>query len=238
MAIPTNLVRWLMPAGIFAAMRKAKSRVDCWTKRTRTDRVLLRQTADLRLRHAGKRCFIMGSGPSISLQDLSKLRGEFVLSVSNTFVHPEFGSIKPRYHLVPPIAASHGHLYPQIRFVEWFREMETATGDAEMFFHIGDRFWIEQEGLFAARKVHWVDYHGWAGESFDAVDLAALPGIWSVSELALSAAVYMGFERIFFICFRQTCPGISSPYPPEAQTASRTRLWETHPDSALDRRWR
>jgi len=199
MAFANNLARWLMPPGIAVAGRRMKDRATRWFRLTGKDRALLGETTLLRNRHRGERCFILGAGSSIGGQDLRKLRNETVLSVSNTFVHPEFGSFKPRYHLVPPITASHGHLYPQSRFVDWLREMESATRGAEMFFHIGDRFWIEKEGLFAGRTVHWVDYRGWAGESFDTVDLTDLPGIWSVSELALSAAVFMGFDRIYLI---------------------------------------
>jgi hypothetical protein len=199
MSIRQTLVRWLLPPGIFVAAKRAKSRAGKWTRLSVNDRHLLRQTRQLSRRHAGQRCFILGAGSSIKRQDLRKLRGEIVLSVSNTFVHPDYSFFSPRYHFVPPMVASHGQLYPHERFVEWLREMETATLDAEMFFHIGDRRWIEEKRLFRGRTIHWVDYYNWAGESFDAIDLADLPSIWSVSELALSAAVFMGFERIYLL---------------------------------------
>jgi len=163
------------------------------------DRRLLRETRLLARRHEGKRCFILGAGSSIKRQDLRKLRGEFVLSVSNTFVHQDYAYFRPRYHLVPPISASHGQMYPHERFVDWLRDMEPGTADAEIFFHIGDRAWIERERLFVGRTIHWVDYCPWAGKPIAALDPANLPEIWSVSELALCAAVYMGFEKIYLL---------------------------------------
>ena len=49
---------------------------------------LLEQNKQIFDRHKGERCFILGAGSSIAKQDLKKLAGEFVLSVSNTFVLP------------------------------------------------------------------------------------------------------------------------------------------------------
>lgn len=199
MAAGRQLARWMVPPGILAIMRRMKARINRQRKRNGQDRKLLRELLTLRDRHSGQRCFILGAGSSIKQQDLAKLCGEVVLSVSNTFVHPQFGEFRPKYHFVPPIVASHGHLYPQQRFVEWLRDMEVSTHDAEMFFHIGDRLWIEKEGLFSKRIVHWVDFHGWEGEAFDTIDLADLPAIWSVSELVISAAIYMGFGKIYLV---------------------------------------
>ena len=199
MSIRKNLVRWLLPPGIASMARRARSGTGKWTRLSTDDRHLLRQSCLLAGRHAGQRCFILGAGSSIAKQDLRKLRGEIVLSVSNTFVHPDYSVFRPRYHFVPAIAASHGHIYPQERFADWLREMESATPGAEMFFHIGDRPWIEEKRLFHDRTIHWVDYYNWAGESFAKVDLAKLPSIWSVSELALSAAVFMGFGKIYLL---------------------------------------
>lgn len=199
MSIRRDLSHWLIPPGILAAVRRTSARVARWARVSADDRRVLGQTRQLAGRHKGQRCFILGAGSSIKRQDLRKLSGEIVLSVSNTFVHPDFSVFRPRYHFVPPIVASHGHMYLQERFVEWLREMEPATMDAEMFFHIGDRHWIEQRKLFRGRTIHWVDYYSWAGEPFSAVDLANLPSIWSVSELALSAAVFMGFEKIYIL---------------------------------------
>ena len=154
-------------------------------------------------RHKGTRCFILGAGSSIKEQEISKLAGEYVISVSNTFVHPDFQIIKPRYHALPPLYRSHSSLYDEAAFVKWLRQMEGATDDAEMIMHIGDRQMINRNGLFEGRKINWVNYRNipW-DERFDTpIDLSNLPEIWSVSELALTVAVYMGFDQIYLVGF-------------------------------------
>ncbi|MCQ1774912.1 hypothetical protein NOI24_26805 [Neorhizobium galegae] len=184
-----------------AAFRtRARQRKD-WLKKTDEERELLLATQELQDRHSGQRCFLLGAGSSISHQDLSKLQGETVISVSNTFVHPLFRTFRPRYHVLPPLVSSHGKIYPTEKFVAWLKDMEQKTFDAEMMLHIGDRNMIEQNGLFRGQVIHWVEYGLWDG-SFDfPINLAHIPKIWSVSEAAVTLAVYMGFSEIYLIGF-------------------------------------
>lgn len=163
--------------------------------------MLLGQNVAIRNRHVGQRCFILGAGASIKEQNLKLLKGECVISVSNTFVHPDFHSIKPRYHVLPTMLYGHSGLYSADRFVGWLKEMQENTGDAEMFFHIGDRTMIQQAGLFQNRIVHWVDYVEWNGMTQFPLDLARIPHVGSVSELAITVALYLGFDEIYLLGF-------------------------------------
>lgn len=180
-------------------LRKCAENVRLMITLRAEDRRLLLETRLLKGRHRGARCFVLGAGSSITGQDIARLKGELVVSVSNTFVHPDFARIKPRYHVTPPLIRSHGGIYSEQNFVSWLKAMEAATGTAEMFFHIGDREMIERNGLFGNRIIHWVEYTG-RDEDFDTrIDLTHIPDIWSVSELALTVAVYLGFEKIYLI---------------------------------------
>lgn len=160
---------------------------------------LLAKNNELRDRHRGERCFILGAGSSIKKQDLKKLKGEAVISVSNTFVHPDFPLFRPRYHVLPSVF---GHkMYDTGEFIKWLKEMEEKTFDAEMFFHYGDRGPIEKNGLFRDRTVHWVEYARWDGSPDTPLDLSNVPAVWSVSELAITIALFMGFEEIYLLGF-------------------------------------
>lgn len=169
--------------------------------RSPEEQALLLATRQLENRHSGQRCFLLGAGSSISRQDLSKLQGEIVISVSNTFVHPLFSTFDPRYHVLPPLISSHGKFYSPEKFVTWLRQMERKTRAAEMVLHIGDRDMVEQNGLFRGQTIHWVEYGPWDGRFDFPIDLAHIPKIWSVSETAVTLAVYMGFSEIYLIGF-------------------------------------
>jgi len=183
------------------AFRKLASQRAAFLKRPEEERTLLLATRQLENRHVGQRCFLLGAGSSISRQDLSKLEGEIVISVSNTFVHPLFSTIGPRYHVLPPMLASHGKQYSDEKFITWLRDMEQKTHNAEMVLHIGDREMIEKNDLFGAQVIHWVEYAAWDGDFGLPIDLAHIPKIWSVSETAVTLAVYLGFSEIYLVGF-------------------------------------
>lgn len=157
------------------------------------------QSQSLKDRHTGSRCFILGAGSSVKSQDLKQLSGECVISVSNTFVHPDFAIIKPRYHVLPPLLQSHGEIYGEEKFVTWLKEMQAETGKAEMFFHLGDKEMIERNGLFRNRTIHWVEYGDWDGDFGRELNLASIPRVGSVSELAMTIALYLGFDEVYLL---------------------------------------
>lgn len=193
--------QWLVPPGVWQLMAEIKGRRQSASALFNAEEItLLVKNEELKDRHVGSRCFIFGAGSSVKEQDISRLEGEFVISVSNTYVHPVFHRIKPRYHVLPPLLKSHGRLHSQEKFVGWLRTMEIATGDAEMFMHIGDRGMVERNGLFKSRIIHWVEYSSAWDEDFDApINLMRVPPIWSVSELALTVGVYLGFDKIYLV---------------------------------------
>lgn len=192
--------QWLLPPGVqdilVAALKKKHGRL------APAERDLLQRITLLKDTHCCHRCFILGAGPSIKQQEIAKLVGEMVISVSNTFVHPDYARIRPRYHVLPPIMASHGQNLPAENFVNWLTAMDQGTGDAEMFFHAGDRALIEDHHLFRNRTIHWIDYaESWDGHADLPLDLRALPPVWSVSEVAVAVALYLGFEKIYLLGF-------------------------------------
>lgn len=188
---------WVIPPGITGMIKKAIE----YRFINATEKHLLQQTKILANKHQGERCFILGAGSSIKQQDIRRLKDEFVISVSNTFVHPDYSFIKPRYHVLPHIRYGHQIYYKDEEFAKWLRSMEVATHNAEMFFHIGDRDLIQGYGLFKDRVIHWVNYCDWHGDTSHSVDLSRIPHIWSVSELAITVAIYLGFDKIYLIGF-------------------------------------
>lgn len=200
------LAKWLIPCGfldIYAGILAGRSgRGGSGKSYTPEESALLLENEKLKDRHAGERCFIVGAGSSISKQDLTKLAGEVVLTVSNSFVHPAMPVIRPMYHIMPPVLEYHGELNSVEQFMTWFAEMEEKTFDAEMFFHLGDRAELLKRGLYQKKIVHWVDYETpWDEKPISKLNLAKIPEIWSVSETAITVALYLGFAEIYLLGF-------------------------------------
>lgn len=203
--IQAFIKKWVLPPAVSGVLGEFLSRLAPGRERLTPEenalllekQAILAKNDELRDRHRGERCFILGAGSSIKKQDLKKLKGETVISVSNTFVHPDFPLFRPRYHVLPSIF---GHtMYETEQYVKWLKEMEEKTFDAEMFFHYGDKGHIDANGLFSGRTVHWVEYAEWDGSFETPLDLSKVPAVWSVSELAITVALFMGFEKIYLL---------------------------------------
>lgn len=81
-------------------------RIAVWRARARrylashpTERDAIRSNRVLRDQHYGKRCFILGNGPSLLDDNLSALDGEILFTVNNLDAM-EIGAPMPRYHVI------------------------------------------------------------------------------------------------------------------------------------------
>ena len=144
---------------------------------------------------SGKSCFVLATGPSINSQDISKLKGELVITISNFFVHKDFQIIAPEYHM---FASSHDPI-TDAQMVAWLQ-------DAEKHFKIGqkifmsamDRYMVEKHNLFTRQKVYYYSIAEWKKiASYKTIDFAKqLPAIGSVSHLAMYLAIFLGAQEI------------------------------------------
>jgi hypothetical protein len=153
----------------------------------------------LRGRHAGARCFILCTGPSVRKQDLRRLKGELVISVSSAYLHPDFDVFKPAYHCVPQI--TYGKI-TEGDVITWFRDMGEHIGEAAMILSSNEQALVESKGLFAGHRVHYLRMDGEADYSYGNVlpDLTGpLPGPQSVPIMALMLALYLGCTRIYLL---------------------------------------
>lgn len=160
-------------------------------------RRLLQNNKRLKNKHKGQRCFILCNGPSVAGQDLSHLKNEVVITVSNGYKHKNYSEIKPKYHVVPHI--TFGRLTEQ-DVESWFDEMDSQLLSEILFLS------IQQYKLFKSgegrRKIN-VHYYFDRGDFLGKGELPALdrsiPGAQSAPILAIMFSMYMGFEKIYLL---------------------------------------
>jgi hypothetical protein len=193
---------WILPHQLF--MRYVRNRDRQWQIRTFAPdigaiRKLVAPNAVFQSIHQGQRCFILCNGPSVREQNLVPLEHEIVISVSNGYHHPDFGTFKPRYHCVPQI--TYGRV-TEDDVVLWFAEMDSKLGDAELFLNYTEEPLVKKHGLFAGRKVHYL----FLFEQFDQIprhtvpDIASsIPAPQSVALMAIMVALYMGFSDLYLL---------------------------------------
>lgn len=168
----------------------------------------LRANRRFRNLHRGSRCFILGSGRSILEQDLTRLRGEIVMTQNSFHMHADIATIAPRYHCIVPMFQPPEYATD---WLQWFREMqERLPDDTQIFAGLNSRPLFEKNGLFQGRA-HYIR----AGVEPLFVKRAPfdltrrIMTIPTALTQCLTVALYLGFERIYLLGFdlSQMCEG-------------------------------
>jgi hypothetical protein len=175
----------------------------CERKALRND-IVAPENAALRDRHSGRRCFVIGNGPSLRNQDLGPLKDEIVI-VSNFFnLHPLCEKISPRYWCFSdPTAFRKDASDPEdFRRNAWYEDIHRRAPATEVMVPWLFRKSIEENGWFRGHHV-WYIWLGRDSTELDHADsdlTAAIPsGQGTIPGLAIPAAIYMGFSRIFLL---------------------------------------
>lgn len=187
---------WLIPRGYLHYISRLKYR---FAKLDKNIQAELSKNASYKELHRGKRCFILGTGPSIAKQNLTPLRREYCISVNSFYLHKDYAKIKPQYHIISGLAL-HKHIPREIG-LKWFKEIKDKTDKAELFLNYKDKETIQKEKLFRNRKVSYLFFSdNWDSLNINGIDATkCLYTSQSVSIMALQIALYMGFSKIYLL---------------------------------------
>ena len=200
-SIKNFIKSWLLPRGLVEAKEKRS--------RDRAERELLasmpflQNNLQLKDKHQGQRCFILCCGLSINTQDLTLLKDEICISVSNFYVHKDNETIRPIYHCVPDVLVAHANYFTEEYVVNWFQDMDRKINGASIFLSCNgkDKELVESHKLFNNRAINYFFTQGnWQDLDNIGIDLTrfVFPA-QSVSVIALQAAVYMGFKDVYLL---------------------------------------
>jgi hypothetical protein len=160
------------------------------------EREILARNAIFLNRHAGKRCFVIGSGPSLQKQDLSYLKGEIIFSMNSFWKHPILNTWQPTYYcFADPIFFNRPD--PMKLF---FQDLKRQVRTSDFFVPLSSKRIIDQMNFLPSDKTFFVRNEGEPSESTLKLDLTkTLPIVSSVSQLAIMIAVYMGCSPIYLM---------------------------------------
>lgn len=160
------------------------------------DRKRLQRNLALKDRHAGKRCFILGNGPSLRDENLSLLNDAILLTVNQGHRFAEAHGLKPAYHAaVDPLFADEAFDH----VLQDWADFQKATDAALLLtVELADRF--AQLGLdvdhFAVKQYMQSVYFDDLSRPVPVALHYVQPGYLSVIHFAIVAALYMGFTDI------------------------------------------
>jgi hypothetical protein len=160
------------------------------------ERPKLRQLKNL---HAGqKRCFIIGNGPSIRQQDLTKLKNEIVF-VTNSFVHhDQYNEINPTYYCVTIDLIKYNDFD-----TDWYPLMLERTANTPKFFSLPTKSFVRKHNLFVNHPIFYlncVDIPIWETKSMSLdITKEVHYGNTLIIDFCLPLAFYMGFSKIYLL---------------------------------------
>lgn len=142
----------------------------------------------------GRRAFIIATGPSITGQDLSLLRGHDCFSVSNFFLHEQSRTLHLKAHAFAP-------WHPPLdrdNYVEWLSKAHAALPpETPVVLGLQDRTWLLQRNPFPNRKLYWM---GLGSSRYGDIDLTRLaPAIQTGPHMVLNLVLYAGYSEIFLV---------------------------------------
>ena len=189
---------WVLPPGIQNVLKRSYFFLKN-QKLNKFERQLLNKNKELKGRHQGERCFILATGASIRNQDLSLLKHEFCIAVSNFYLHPNFHTICPKYYCLAPWHPPH----KEFDYVQLLEEAGRCANESTFFLGISERLRVQENSIQLGKGVYYLKFGGVNAEiiSPDINLTQSILSPQSVSIMALQVAIFMGFSQIYLLGF-------------------------------------
>ena len=169
---------------------------------------LVRRNVIFKDKHFGERCFILATGPSVRGQELTGLKDELCIAVSEFYFHKDINIIAPRYHVVAPCHSP--STFAELK--QMFEALQKAYSSKPTFFFGYRPFqystfdFLEEQKEYRPQDYHFLNYFPTVqideNNCFD-------EKIWDISRslfdvntvvfCAIQVALYMGVKEIYLI---------------------------------------
>ena len=143
--------------------------------------------------HQGKRCFVIATGPSLTLEDIESLQNEYTIAMNSIVLLYDKTDFRPTYY-----AIQDNHVFIKMQdLLRRHKEVPVFISD-----NIWNRFrrekdWVEfpTDTMYHSYDMKIGKYHAkFSGDAHDIV----YDG-YSIAYSCLELAVYMGFKEIYLL---------------------------------------
>ena len=164
------------------------------------DRKILSGNLAIKDKYLGKRCFVVGSGPSISDIDFAQLQNEYTFVCNEFDKNPRFQILNPKFYIISD------SVYYTDGEAEYFTNQfklksETIPVSTTVITNIGAKPFMEKYSLFKKHPVYYVGTQGIFTNKlpFNIELVRYIPHPKNSALMCLTPAVYMGFSDIILI---------------------------------------
>lgn len=176
-----------------------------WCKFAVTDkdkRKLLKSNEKFKDIHSGKRCFILGNGPSLKDVDFSLLTDEYVFTVNQISRKEGFEKLKTNYHFwADPNFFKIDTSKPEdAELLNAMKALRTPDNKPTVFFPMEQYDFVKKHGLDHIFDIAFFKSGLKFHPDFESVDYTKMvPSFGTVVQWCMTAAIYMGFEEIYLL---------------------------------------
>lgn len=156
----------------------------------------LKNNKSLKGKYNGKRCFIVGNGPSLKRQNLDFIKNEYTFVTNSFILHEQIKNINPSFYCIVDPAMYNG-IFPKERLEAMEKELPTT----EFFFRYRSLKFLKNNRLFEKSKVHLIKNESYLND-FTNLNIGlgwCVPGTVNVIHTCILLAAYMGFNEIYLI---------------------------------------
>jgi hypothetical protein len=190
-------VEWLLPPAVKRTLLRAVRRAQS-PRGSRAERMILATNARLQGAYAGRRCFVLGNGPSLAGVDIASLGGEITVVMNGFNQHPAIRVWQPVIHCVGEPAIEYtrrGGLG-----IEVLEALVSGYTTTIHVFPIELKPVFDRTGILPPQRLIFVKQDGRKAEDFGRIDLTgAIPPVNDTSILAVSVAIAMGCNPIVLL---------------------------------------
>lgn len=151
----------------------------------------------------GKRCFILGNGPSLKQQDLTLLNDEYVFTVNQATRHKDFNAIKSTFHFWTDanFFIIDKNNPEDLELLNAMKNVNENNKDIQVFFPLEQKHFAQKFGLDKSLNINYFSSKLYMTENYNRdIDFTKLiPAFGTVVQWCIIAAVYMGFSEIYLL---------------------------------------
>lgn len=164
---------------------------------------IINENICLKNAHKGKRCFVLGNGPSLKDVDFSLLQNEYVFTVNQIARMKGFEKLKTNFHFWADASFFRiDKSKPEdLELLEKMKAVKTEDNNPACFFPIGQRKFVKEHNLDEILDVHYYKWRRYYRSlTMDDLNFDTLVSPFhTVVHWAVGMAMYMGFSEIYLL---------------------------------------
>jgi hypothetical protein len=191
------IAEWTLPPAVRGVILRSARRAGTQLM-SRPERDILARNSSLQGAYRGRRCFVIGNGPSLASENIDTLGGEITVVMNGFNQHHAIELWQPVVQAIGEPASEYTR--PNGIGLDGLKALLNGYTETKHVFPIAVKEILDRNELLPRERVFFVRQDGRKASEFDRIDLTkSVPAVHDTSILALSVAIAMGCSPIILL---------------------------------------